>query len=203
MPAVANSPQALDLLDQLRRQGLARGPSQRGRRRYPLRNHHAAAVAAGGKGPGQRGRGRSTRRSPSIPLLNALTCSRSARKDLPRPRTSAGRSSPGPQQLSRLQQPGRACWPFPATSPTRPWPWSIAPSTWPARCPQLLDSRAVVHIARNEAQQALEDLASIVADKIDPVWLFHKARALMLEPVSGKAPPCPGRRPATRVSNAP
>ncbi len=47
--------------------------------------------------------------------------------------------------------------------------------------PELLDSRAQVHIARNEPQQALEDLASIVADKVDPVWLFHKARALMLE----------------------
>jgi tetratricopeptide (TPR) repeat protein len=47
--------------------------------------------------------------------------------------------------------------------------------------PRLLDSRAVVHLARKESQQALEDLASIVADKTDPVWLFHKARALFLE----------------------
>jgi hypothetical protein len=47
--------------------------------------------------------------------------------------------------------------------------------------PVLLDSRAVVHIARNEPRLALEDLASIQAEKVDPVWLFHKARALMLE----------------------
>ena len=47
--------------------------------------------------------------------------------------------------------------------------------------PMLLDSRAVVHIARNEPQPALEDLEAIAADKPDPVWLFHKARALVLE----------------------
>jgi cellulose synthase operon protein C len=65
--------------------------------------------------------------------------------------------------------------------------------------PLLLDSRAVVRMARKEAQAALEDLASITAgssstsngeigkpadkgitDKIDPVWLYHKARALFL-----------------------
>ncbi|MGO9110050.1 MAG: tetratricopeptide repeat protein [Thermoguttaceae bacterium] len=46
--------------------------------------------------------------------------------------------------------------------------------------PRLLDSRAVVHMARSEAAQALEDLQSIQADTIDPVWLFHKARALVL-----------------------
>ena len=42
----------------------------------------------------------------------------------------------------------------------------------------LLDSRAVVHIARNEPQQALEDLEKILndpAEKVNPVWLFHKA----------------------------
>ncbi len=47
--------------------------------------------------------------------------------------------------------------------------------------PLLLDSRAVVRIARNEPRNALEDLASIAADKPDPVWLLHKARALWLE----------------------
>ncbi len=46
--------------------------------------------------------------------------------------------------------------------------------------PVLLDSRAVVHIARNEPQQALDDLSAIGSEKTDPVWLFHKARALML-----------------------
>ncbi len=46
--------------------------------------------------------------------------------------------------------------------------------------PLLLDSRATVHLARNEAAEALNDLASIQADKVDPVWLFHKARALAL-----------------------
>jgi cellulose synthase operon protein C len=46
--------------------------------------------------------------------------------------------------------------------------------------PLLLDSRAVIHLSRNEAQQALEDLASISADKLDPVWVFHKARALWM-----------------------
>ena len=46
--------------------------------------------------------------------------------------------------------------------------------------PFLLDSRAVVHIARHEPQQALEDLHAIGTDQVDPVWLFHKARALIL-----------------------
>jgi predicted Zn-dependent protease len=46
--------------------------------------------------------------------------------------------------------------------------------------PLLLDSRATVRMARNEAARALEDLASIPTDKVDPVWLFHKARALAL-----------------------
>jgi tetratricopeptide (TPR) repeat protein len=46
--------------------------------------------------------------------------------------------------------------------------------------PLLLDSRATVHLARHEAAEALQDLASIHADKVDPVWLFHKARALAL-----------------------
>jgi tetratricopeptide (TPR) repeat protein len=47
--------------------------------------------------------------------------------------------------------------------------------------PALLDSRAVVRIKRGEPQRALEDLDVILADtpeKIDPVWLFHKALAL-------------------------
>ena len=52
--------------------------------------------------------------------------------------------------------------------------------------PSLLDNRAVVHLARKEARQALEDLKSITADKIDPIWLFHKARAFLL---SGQAEP--------------
>ena len=46
--------------------------------------------------------------------------------------------------------------------------------------PRLLDSRAVVLIKRGEPQQALEELESILADtseKVDPVWLFHKAWA--------------------------
>ena len=49
--------------------------------------------------------------------------------------------------------------------------------------PRLLDSRAVIRICRKEPQQALEDLESIFADKaqkIDPVWLFHKAWALSI-----------------------
>ena len=44
--------------------------------------------------------------------------------------------------------------------------------------PGLLDSRAVVHIARNEPKQALDDLDKILSgrsEKPDPLWLFHKA----------------------------
>ncbi len=47
--------------------------------------------------------------------------------------------------------------------------------------PRLRDSRAVVLIKRGEPQQALEDLEAILGDtseKVDPVWLFHKAWAL-------------------------
>jgi tetratricopeptide (TPR) repeat protein len=47
----------------------------------------------------------------------------------------------------------------------------------------LLDSRAVIHIARHEPQRALEDLDTILndpAEKVNPVWLFHKAWALKL-----------------------
>ena len=49
--------------------------------------------------------------------------------------------------------------------------------------PTLLDSRAVVHIYRNEPQRAIEDLETILTDpseKVNPVWLFHKAWALKL-----------------------
>jgi cellulose synthase operon protein C len=45
----------------------------------------------------------------------------------------------------------------------------------------LIDSRAVVRIARDEPQRALEDLETILtnpAEKVSPVWLFHKAWAL-------------------------
>ena len=50
--------------------------------------------------------------------------------------------------------------------------------------PGLLDSRAVVRIARGDYQQALDDLEVILNDPAEkanrdyPVWLFHKARAL-------------------------
>jgi tetratricopeptide (TPR) repeat protein len=47
--------------------------------------------------------------------------------------------------------------------------------------PGLIDSRAVVRIMRGEPQKALEDLDLILndtSDKIDPIWLFHKAWAL-------------------------
>lgn len=47
----------------------------------------------------------------------------------------------------------------------------------------LLDSRAVVRISRHEPQRALEDLETILndpAEKLNPVWLFHKAWALKL-----------------------
>ena len=68
--------------------------------------------------------------------------------------------------------------------------------------PLLLDSRAVVHLARKEAAQALEDLESISADKTDPVWLFHKARgALACRSTSQRLLP-PWPRASTRFSSA-
>ena len=62
----------------------------------------------------------------------------------------------------------------------RPWPLVNRAIDLVGPLPLLLDSRATVHLARHEAAEALQDLASIQADKVDPVWLFHKARALLL-----------------------
>ena len=48
---------------------------------------------------------------------------------------------------------------------------SAGPQGW------LLDTRAVVLIARGEPQRALEDLESALAEKVTPLRLFHKAWA--------------------------
>ena len=44
--------------------------------------------------------------------------------------------------------------------------------------PTLLDSRAIVYLARDESKTAIADLDAAIATAPRPVWFFHKAQAL-------------------------
>jgi hypothetical protein len=51
----------------------------------------------------------------------------------------------------------------------------------------VLDSRAVIHIARQEPQQALEDLAAAIKDEGTAEQYFHQAWAYSLSSQKGEA----------------